>query len=99
MEFNLEVPIKKIQRREELLINQLLEIKPEPENLVDKNALRIETPEGIKVGYVPAEVAFMLAPALKQGEVKIIRAFISEVNRKNTDELLYAKLIIQQLKG
>ena len=98
MKFDLEVPIKKIERREELEINQLREIKPEPHNLVDKNALRRETPEGIKVGYVPAEVAFMLAPALRTGEVKIIRAFISEINRKDTDELLYAKLVIERLK-
>lgn len=98
MEFSVEVPIKKIERMDYLELNQRLEIRAEPQNIVDKNALRIQTPEGIKVGYVPAEIAFMLAPLLRAGKVKIIRALISDIDRKDTDELLFAQLIIQPLE-
>lgn len=42
---------------DELEVNEVLEVIPEPDNTFDSNAMRLETSDGVKLGYIPRGIA------------------------------------------
>ncbi len=94
MIFDLKIAISKIQRFPEIKTGQELKVVAEPENPVDKNALRFETPEGTRIGYLPAVLACKFSPLLKANKVRFDKAWIEEIDRDEINEFFYAKLNI-----
>lgn len=92
MIFDLKIAIAKVQRFPEIKTGQELKVVEEPENPVDKNALRFETPEGTRIGYLPAVLACKFSPLLKANKVRFDRVWIEEIDRDDVNEFFYAKM-------
>ncbi|SKB26909.1 HIRAN domain-containing protein [Sphingopyxis flava] len=49
-----------------------IELKPEPENEHDENAIAVMSGDGIQMGYLPAERAPYVGMMMRRGEVRAI---------------------------
>lgn len=55
------------QRMFELRIGEPVLLRREPDNPVDKNAVKVHSLDGVFLGYIPAVLARIVAPALDKG--------------------------------
>ena len=57
-----------------LTAGDLLQLVPEPTNLYDRNAIRVERLDGSQVGYVPRHLAALLAGSIQTPlQAKVIK--------------------------
>lgn len=64
----------------ELELGSTVNIIPEPDNVFDENALRIDDISGGQVGYVPAELAAKLAPKISSNNWFVLKARVAELD-------------------
>lgn len=84
-----------------------IKIKREPDNTFDDNAIKVIISEGeykgMHIGYIPRNVAAIMAPAIDQGDIDIstARGDITEVDAQNgtATMLLEFKGSVKMKKG
>jgi hypothetical protein len=59
----------------------LVVLAPEPTNPVDSNAIAFVDETGAKLGYVPASVASIMAPMIRDKTIQIKEASVEEILR------------------
>ena len=65
-------------------VDDTVVIVPEPNNAVDKNALRIDDLERGTLGYVPAPLAAKITPQLQAKAWALVGAQVTEIDRNAT---------------
>lgn len=70
-------------------VGDLVELRPEPTNRYDQNAIEVLHPSGGRLGYVPRPYCDMLHPLLDEGRLS---ASIQKLNGRPDRRLVYLRL-------
>jgi len=98
--FNFKVPVRRPKDWSYdyscLSVGDTLIIVPEPSNVFDENALRIDDLSKQSVGYVPAELAEKITPKLTSNTWSVLGASVAEVNGSSATWVdVYVDIILQ----
>jgi hypothetical protein len=101
--FSVKVPVKRPKNWKYDFsfteIGDVVTVVPEPDNIFDENALKLNDTDNQTMGYVPADLAAKLAPRLLNKSWKLLGANVVEVDLSGNWSDVWVEIKLEAAQG